>query len=290
MLLLIDCDQLCYRYIFVLKDLEFQHQSTGVIWGFMDDMLTLAETFKTNQFVFCWDSRRSRRELLFPAYKAKRKEKKKDMTQEEKLARMRGFKQMTQLRTETLPELGFKNIFQQGGIESDDLMAMFCKDYPDIPMTLVTTDNDMWQLLDSPDRQMFNLKKKALYTGDDFRAEWGIEPAQWADVKTIAGCSTDEVPGVPGVGSVKAIQYLKGEMNPKSKTFAKIKTFPKEPLELYEKLVKLPFAETNHYKFQQDVFTMEKFEVVCHQHGFRTFLATKTWRRWREAFDPQVRR
>ena len=69
---------------------------------------------------------------------------------------------------------------------------------------------------------MYKSKKKKLYTKQNFINEFDIEPKQWVKVKQIAGCKSDTVDDISGIGEKRAIQYLKNELNEKTKGYQNI--------------------------------------------------------------------
>ena len=90
-------------------------------------------------------------------------------------------------------------------------------------------------------------------------------------VKIIAGCSTDEVPGVPGVGEKTAIKYLTGELDKHTKTFKKIATSASFPLYARNrKLIKLPMEGTHRFRLQDDELSEEGWRQVTKLLGMRS--------------------
>jgi 5'-3' exonuclease len=121
--------------------------------------------------------------------------------------------------------MGFQNVFLEKGYESDDLIAALVdSDMANSSMlqvTIVTSDHDMFQLLSSR-TSLYLLGKRKMYTLQDFQAEWGISPSQWVDVKSIAGCSSDNIIGIDGVGEISAAKYMRGQLKSSSRVYRKI--------------------------------------------------------------------
>ena len=63
MKLLIDCNNLCYMAYYTTGQLAVDEIKTGVIFGFLKKINKLADVLKTNEIIFCWDSRKSYRKL-----------------------------------------------------------------------------------------------------------------------------------------------------------------------------------------------------------------------------------
>ena len=280
-LLLVDSNHLCYYHSFRNMHFSYGEKPVGVIFGFLTSVLSLAKMFDTNRFAFAWDSRQSLRKVFYPEYKEHRREK----TVVE-LKTM--FPQFVELRRKVLPKFGFKNIFHQVGYEADDIIGSICKRNRNEEIVIISSDNDLYQLLDK-DHSMYSIQSKKKYSSSDFIKEWGFEPSRWAGVKTVAGCSSDNVKGVEGVGNKKAVQYLLGKMSDKSQVKAKIEKEGREGLFVKnDRLVRLPFEGTQECVLQEDEFFLSDFFDLCDKYGFNSFLAQELV--WRECFDMKEER
>lgn len=248
---------------------------TNVIYGFLQSILMLSQVYSTNKFVFVWDSKLSKRKELFPEYKKSRH---KDMTPEEKEELHQAFLQFQILRKRVIPTIGFQNNFMEPGYEGDDMIASviqnddFGRDF-----LLYASDHDLYQLL-SPRVAM--IKRKELYTIDKFVQEFGINPSQWWMVKTLAGCSSDEVPGIRGVGEMTACKWLRKELKEKSVAFQKIVDSREEVERRNIPLVKLPFEGTPVKKIAEDRFDIRATRKMFQYYEFDSFL--EEFDEWRE--------
>jgi 5'-3' exonuclease len=106
-----------------------------------------------------------------------------------------------------------------------------------------------------------------------FRKTWGLEPAQWADVKAYAGCSTDDVPGVPRVGEHTAAKYLRGELGTHTKTYAALARAEIQ-CAFNLKIVRLPFPGTPTFEIRQDTVTEEKWQALADALGMQSIRDT----------------
>ena len=142
--MIIDAHYIGHQARHVLGDLSHDDVATGVIYGFLGRVLSLGTLFETNEIVFCWDSKKSYRKKLFPDYK------KRDLKPEEIEDRRVMMEQLTKLRREILPKVGFNDNHIQVGCESDDIMAsiVFGKlgDF-----IIITADEDLFQCLMNKD-------------------------------------------------------------------------------------------------------------------------------------------
>ena len=265
---LVDSNYLCHRAMHSTNNMRFNGIRTGIVFGFFQQLITLATTLRPDQFIFFWDSdsKASERKKLLPIYKEKPK---KELSEAEQEERKMAFAQFTQLRRTILPEIGFNNNIIQKGYESDDTIARYALDHggrEDI--VIATADDDMLQLLDHA--KIYNLYRNELYTAEKFRADYGIEPNLWVEVKKIAGCNSDNIPGVMGVGEKTAIKYLTKGLKESTKTFKDITASP-EVIEFNHKLVKLPFPGTKRIEIVKDEFSMIAFLRMCRQFGMYSF-------------------
>jgi len=238
---LIDCHYLCHRAFHAMKGrLTFDGEQTSVIYGFLTDVQQLRTLFNTNQLIFCFDSSSSLRTKVYPEYKQSRRNR--SVTEDEEIAETQLRKQIRLLRTEILPAVGYVNVFCENGYEGDDLL---CNVKAQVIQgknnaVVVTGDSDLYQLLDSR-TILYNPRTKHTTTVLSFLHKYKVHPDQWVMVKAIAGCSSDDIAGVPGVGEITALKFLKGEMKKDSAKYKAIKN-SQHIIDSNLSLVELPFA------------------------------------------------
>lgn len=267
--LVLDCNFLGHRSLHTSGELTFEGVQTGTIFGFLNQVLDLQEMFGTGDVVFAFDSKTSRRKKIFPAYKQKRHSK--DLTEEERAALDEFRVQMKRLRKLLLPSLGFSNVLQVKGLEADDIIASVTQRSlgPADSAIIVTADHDLLQLV-SEQVMFYNPNKRQRVTLQNFQHITGVRrPAQWTKVLEIAGCRTDEVPGVGGVGEKTAVQYINGLLKPESKKYKTI-VGGGTIRELNQRLTCLPFAGTPSFTLQRSVLCREQWDRVCEELGFRS--------------------
>jgi len=267
--LLIDSNYLCYRAKMTTGHLQYHGVGTGVMFGFFNQLLTISQHTKPDQIIFFWDSRKNLRKEILPTYKAKRRD---EQSPEEIAEWNLAFREFNNLRKYILPQIGFNNNFFQRGYESDDLIAQYVFNKGrDEDIIIATGDDDLLQLLNG-NTSIYNPAKELTVTKKDFIKKWSIQPYEWAYVKQIAGCKSDNVPGIPGVGEKKAIQYIKGEMKETTKTFQKIKD-GKELIEFNRQLVVLPFVDTMNPvdRLVKNKFKMIDFLRFAREYGMHSF-------------------
>jgi DNA polymerase-1 len=285
--LLIDSNGIGFQAAYGYQGLDDDQVASGIRYSFMSRLLSLAKRFKTNRFVFFWDSRRNIRKIIFPAYKLKRSEDSEILRLKEQC-----HPQFKLLRQTILPACGFRNIFMQTGYESDDLIAKVVHSNEALQtpkrMVIVSGDEDLYQLL-TPNCSMWIPRKGIMFTYEDFREEYGIVPAQWSSVKAIAGCKSDEIPGIDGVGEKSVLRYLRGELNKSSSYYKKIQCEEGINAELFFRpLVELPMEGTKPCKIVKDELNFKGFIQVCRDYDLYSFRRNKDeWKRY--IFDTSKR-
>lgn len=289
--IIIDSNGLAYRSLFGFGELSHNQNKTGVIFGFLSEILKLAEKFQTNQFIFCWDSRHSYRKEIEPEYKGNRG----DMSELQRATIEDAHIQFDLLRNEILPAMGFKNIFLQSGYEADDLIAWIVYRCPD-NYIIATSDDDLLQLLTNSLKcpvKIYNLAKKVIFTEDDFTKKYGIKPSDWSKVKAIGGCTSDNVRGIPGVGPESAIKYINGALK-EGQIKQKIESeIGKIQTEHCMRLTHLPFngdRGINIIKDRDEFYKEEKFYSFNFkdqfiEYGCRSFANEEGMNKWRKAFN-----
>jgi len=298
---IIDTSHLAYAALYSVGDLAIGDVATGVLFQFLSRILQVGCKYKTNSILFAFDTPTSSgvRRKFYPDYKVKRGAKHDDPEKQVAIASM--YQQLDMLRTEILPQLGFTNIYRVDGFESDDIIASLVGvDIPNagarLPLgvndtdkfCIVSNDGDLYQVLGKNNRVfMLNLASQKTYTHKDFVEEYGIDPVQWSLVKSIAGCNTDEVEGIAGVGETTAVKFIKKELPTHHKTYTAI-TNGTDIINRNTYLVRLP-----HRDFPWDMLEVKSnvfngrgsyFKEMCNTYGFHTFLSPEALSEWKQLF------
>lgn len=263
--IIVDMSSVCYSGAFAYPRMYYQSYPTGVFLHFFVSVSGLANRYKTNRFVLCWDSKKSHRKRAYPEYKAGRH---RDIDPEMARTFAEARYQMEDLRRDLCPRLGFANSFRQTGVESDDLIAQTCKQLGDAPKIIVSGDRDLYQCLDYNTVVVSKVSGKE-YSAEDFQSEYGIPPKDWAEVLSIAGCATDNVVGVSGVSVKRAIQYLNGTL--KGKALASVV----DSVVLIERnrgLVRLPHVKTRPVQLRDEQYCLEFFVETFEKYGLESQL------------------
>lgn len=177
------------------------HEPTNLTFGFTGLLLKLLRDYRPDHVAVVVDASGDRgtfRSEIDPQYKANREEAPDDFAPQVQRC-------ISMLQTMGIPVLAME------GVEADDVIASLVRrirrEHPEVRIRIISRDKDLTQLLD--DRvELFDLQKdSAVGTADVFGVE-GIEPAQVADALALMGDTSDNVPGVPGIGPVTAAKLI----------------------------------------------------------------------------------
>jgi 5'-3' exonuclease len=289
-IVVVDCSTLAYAAFYSYGHLTYGDKQTGVIFGFLQKIIQIAERFNTNRFIFCWDSSWTFREKDYDGYKEKRHNKRDEMTPDEIEAQLSVVMQREKLRAEVLPAMGFRNSFIFDGYEADDLLAIYSRKLSRFgPVVMVTTDMDMYQCLDCCD--IYNPRDKKVFTHCELLEKFGVDACQWPMAKAIGGCDSDGVVGIFGASdpkkpTSKALKYIKGDLC-KGKIYDRIKS--KEGQKTIKKnlpIVTTPYRpeEFKRMILRRDQFTSMKLITVFEKYGLNSFLKAEKLNLWKEYF------
>lgn len=149
-----------------------------------------------------WDAGHSTyRKSLLSSYKER------GPIDEEKLAMLEEWKSQVDLLQKYLPYLGVGQI-KVKGCEADDLIFRLKKWWePDAPIVIASTDADFMQLIDENCR-VYNFSGEKLIDSEDVIEIFGVAPNQWVEFRAMTGDSSDNIPGVEGVGPKRSSRLL----------------------------------------------------------------------------------
>jgi DNA polymerase-1 len=203
-LFLIDGNSLAYRAFFALP--ESIATSTGVptnaILGFASMLVKILTDYGPKATVVVWDKGYTGRKELYADYKAQRSTRP-DLLKEQWPA------------LEPLVEaFGYQNLAVEG-YEADDVIASIVERarhaQPRIPVMVVTGDRDAYQLVDNGVRIMTTsrgITDTRVYDREGVAERYGIPPELIPDFIGLKGDTSDNIPGVPGIGDKTAAELL----------------------------------------------------------------------------------
>lgn len=274
----IDVSGVAYRAFHSVGSLDFEDIPTGVIFGFFSQLrqICMDPRVRSNRIAIFCDSKTSIRAKSYPQYKAKRKT---DRSPEEVQRISAMYEQLNNLTSSVLPACGLP-IYRQEGLESDDLMAYAAKVMTDQGQRaiIVTSDGDLFQCI-SEWVHWFDPQRNIYYTPESFLSAKGIECSEWGNVKAIAGCKTDNVSGVPGVGEITAIHYLNGDLPTTYQTHKSIvSSCGLATASRNSALVVLPHNSTKPFDLVEPKYDVDEFFKQCKKYGLASIIRErKAW-------------
>ena len=200
--LIIDGSSLIHRAFFALPPLTNRKgQHTGAVYGFLRMFHKLLQDVQPRWVAAAFDkSRKTFRTKLFADYKGQRKPTPPELKEQFPLC-------MEVLRSMGIPALELDDY------EADDIIGTFAKKAdPSVEVYIVTGDRDELQLIDDRTRVMYTKKGISdikLYDKEAFAEDYeGLVPLQLIDLKGLMGDTSDNIPGVPGVGPKTALKLI----------------------------------------------------------------------------------
>ncbi len=201
-LYLIDGHALAYRSYFALQRGGFatsSGESTSAVYGFSRTLLDVYEHYQPKYLAVAFDEGLSAREELYPEYKATREKMPDDLRSQ--FARIREL-----VSAFNIPQLTMPNM------EADDVLGSISRQAVEMGLAvhIATGDRDILQLLGPQVRVQLPQRGEddKVWDVPAFREKWGLEPSQLVDLKAMMGDSSDNIPGVKGVGEKSATKLL----------------------------------------------------------------------------------
>lgn len=200
--LIIDGSSLIHRAFFALPPLTSPTGvPTGAVYGLCNMLLKLLQELKPAYMAVAFDkSRKTFRTEKFEAYKGQRK------------ATPPELKEQFPLSIRLLTAMGIPTL-EVDNYEADDIIGTLAASAPkDVQVKIVTGDRDEFQLI-SDNVQVYFTKKGisnlGIYDEAAFKAEYqGLVPRQIIELKGLMGDTSDNIPGVPGVGPKTALKLV----------------------------------------------------------------------------------
>ena len=188
---IIDTFAFFFRSYFALPPLKNSEGfPTGLLTGFINFIHQLQKEHATDYIVFALDSKGPTfRDEIYPEYKANRPPPPEDLMKQLPVA------------IEWVEKMGFANLNREG-YEADDVIATLtrCGKEQGIVAKIVSSDKDLYQLLDDRRVFIYDWVKKKSVDEEGCLDKFGVHPRDFVDFQALIGDSSDNVPGVPGIG------------------------------------------------------------------------------------------
>ena len=199
-LVIIDGNSIMYRSFYALPLLSnSEGEYSNAIYGFAMQVINIINNIKPKYMVVAFDfSKHTFRNDLFDGYKATRKP-----MPDELRGQVAPLKEMLKLMNIAVVE--------KEGIEGDDVIGIVSKKFLDTETIIVTGDRDSFQLVDDVTSVYFTRKGTSdvkIMNEKSLRDEYGVTPKQFIDLKALQGDSSDNIPGVAGVGPKTATELI----------------------------------------------------------------------------------
>ncbi len=286
---LIDISYLAHRAWFTMGELSYGDKPTGIIFGVLEQIRSICfhPRIYSSRIQAFFDSKTSLRRDNCSDYKASRQEKRR--TPEEWSIFLKIKEQVERLQDEILPSMGV-TCHHQEGLEADDLLAKASEQIDSEPdgstvrAVIISADSDLYQCV-SDHIHLYDPNKRLYLVKGDIITMTGVTPRQWGLVKVLAGCSSDDVSGVPGVGEKTAVDYLRGLLPPSSSKYRMIVARTSRALiRRNSGLVLLPHKATSPVELSDPSYDAHGFFRMCRHLGFRSLLQGERRKMWLNFF------
>ena len=203
-LVLIDGHSILNRAFFGIPDLtNAEGLHTNAVYGFLNILFKILEEEKPDYLTVAFDvSEPTFRHKMYDAYKGTRK----PMAQE--------LKQQVPLMKEMLSCMGV-TVVEKGGYEADDILGTIAKraEKEGLTVSVVSGDRDLLQLASDNIKIRIPKTKKTGTEIEDYNTaevleKYLVTPEQFIDVKALMGDTSDNIPGVPGIGEKTATSII----------------------------------------------------------------------------------
>jgi len=194
-LILIDGHALAYRAYFGLQNANFttsQGEPTHAIYGFLNMILAVWHEYNPDYFIVTFDKGDTFRHEMYKEYKATREKMPDDLR--------------TQIaRIEQVVQAFNMPVFTKEGYEADDLLGTLANQAAQqgIEAVIVTGDRDAFQLVAPNIKVLISGRKfndREVYDEARVETRYGVTPTQLIDLKGLVGDTSDNIPGVKGIG------------------------------------------------------------------------------------------
>ena len=203
-IILVDGNNLLFRsYYATAYNGNFMKNSKGfptnALFGFTNMINKIVVEENPTHMIVAFDKGKTFRHDKYETYKDGRIETPNELKQQFPIAK------------ELLTYMGIK-YYEIDNYEADDILgtfAKFCDDENDFIGTIISSDKDLLQLISHDvDIKLLKQKDYIRYNEESFKAEYGIDPIRIIDLKALMGDSSDNIPGVKGVGEKTALKLL----------------------------------------------------------------------------------
>lgn len=198
-LVLIDGNSLINRAFYATPPLSAKDGTpTNAVYAFVNMLVRIIGDIKPRYMLVAFDRKEPTfRHQMYADYKGTRKPMPEDL------------RPQIDLMKKVLDTMGISR-YEQAGIEADDIIGSMAKRYKGDTI-IITGDKDSFQLVDETTSVYFTrrgITETEIYSNENFKEKTGIEPIQIIDLKSMMGDSSDNIPGIAGVGEKTALSLV----------------------------------------------------------------------------------
>ncbi|HEU0265811.1 MAG TPA: DNA polymerase I, partial [Geobacterales bacterium] len=277
-LYLIDGSSYIYRAYFAIRHLSSpKGVPTNALFGFIQMLLKVVKERKPDHLAVVFDAgRQTFRTEIYPEYKANRLAMPHDL-----VPQIAPIKEV--VRAMNIPAL------ELAGFEADDIIgtiALHCQEH-DIDVVVVTGDKDLMQIVNDRVTLLDTMKEKQSGVLE-VQERFGVLPARVIDILGLAGDSSDNIPGVPGIGEKTAIKLIQefGSLDAllerasevKGKTGEKLREFS-EQARLSRRLATIDCQVPIPFRFEEFATAppnTQQLAELFREYGFTTLMKELT--------------
>lgn len=195
--ILVDTFGFLFRSYFALPPLKNKEGfPTGLLMGFGNLIMNLYKNYKGSFLVFAMEGGDNKRKQAYPEYKANRQELPEDLALQIPVV----FEWIKKMRL---------NSVEVSGYEADDVIASLAKQahLKGLDVQIQTHDKDLYQLI-SPGICIYDPIRRVEITSHECFKKFGVYPENFIDYQSLIGDSSDNVPGVAGIGKKTAQRLI----------------------------------------------------------------------------------
>ena len=196
---IIDTFGFFFRSYFALPPLRnTQGFPTGLLTGFANLIDSLHRDHSTDYLVFALDAKgKTFRNDIYPEYKANRDPAPDDLVKQLPVA------------IDWITQMGFANLMREG-YEADDIITTVTKFAKEkgLKVRIVSHDKDLYQMIEDGKVEMYDSVKREVVNEQTCIDKFGVHPRDFINFQAILGDSSDNVPGVKGIGKVGASKLI----------------------------------------------------------------------------------
>ena len=199
-LVLIDGNSLINRAYYATPPLTSKDGTpTNAVYAFVNMLVKLVSDVNPEYILVAFDRKEPTfRHKMYAEYKGTRKPMPEDL------------RPQIELLKDVLDVMGIAR-YEKAGIEADDILGTMSKKFS-VQSIIVTGDKDSFQLVSDNTSVYFTkrgISDVEIYDKDNFTEKTGLVPSQIIDLKSLMGDSSDNIPGVSGVGEKTALNLVK---------------------------------------------------------------------------------